>query len=56
MEFGELAELRKKYGSENAIEPLPGAGITNPALVVTPHRHSMKSGTGTGHILNFEEA
>lgn len=56
LEFGELDELRMKYGNENAIEPLPGAGITQPALVITPHRHSMKSGTGTGHILNFEEA
>lgn len=55
LDFGELDELREKYGNENAIEPLPVADITNPALVITPHRHSMKSGTGTGHILNFEE-
>jgi len=55
MGFGELDELRQKYGRENAIEPLPSADITEPALVLTPHRHSQKSGSGTGRILDLEE-
>jgi len=55
LEFGELSELRKKYGTENAIEPLPAANLTAPALVITPHRHAQASGKGTGHVLNGEE-
>jgi anaerobic dimethyl sulfoxide reductase subunit B (iron-sulfur subunit) len=53
--FGELSELRAKYGTLNAIEPLPEATLTSPALVITPHRHAQVSGKGTGHILNGEE-
>ncbi len=55
MDFGELDELRQKYGNENAIEPLPQAHYTNPALVITPHRHSQPSGRGTGRVLDMEE-
>ena len=40
LQFGELAELRNKYGAVNAIEPLPEASITSPSLVMTPHRHA----------------
>ncbi len=52
LEVGELSELQKKYGSENAIEPLPVANITFPAFVVKPHRHSQPSGQGTGRIID----
>lgn len=55
MDFGELDELRAKYGKEAAIEPLPPADITRPSLVVTPHKDSQKSGKGTGRILDLEE-
>jgi anaerobic dimethyl sulfoxide reductase subunit B (iron-sulfur subunit) len=55
LDFGELDELRAKYGTVNAIEPLPQADITNPSLVVTPHRHAQFSGQGTGRILNVLE-
>lgn len=55
LDFGELSELQAKYGYESAIEPLPEAKYTNPALVITPHRHSQPSGHGTGRILDMEE-
>ena len=48
LEFGELSELQAKHGNLNAIEPLPQANITNPSLVVTPHKHSQLSGSGNG--------
>lgn len=51
LDFGELDELRAKYGNVNAIEPLPPADVTKPALVVTPHRHSPMAGEGTGRII-----
>jgi anaerobic dimethyl sulfoxide reductase subunit B (iron-sulfur subunit) len=53
IEFGDLAQLRGKYGMLNAIEPLPSSELTNPSLVVTPHRHAQMSGKGTGKILDL---
>jgi anaerobic dimethyl sulfoxide reductase subunit B (iron-sulfur subunit) len=55
IEFGELDELRAKYGTVNAVEPLPEAKYTSPSLVITPHKNSQISGTGTGRILNLSE-
>lgn len=55
LDFGELDEMRQKYGTENAIEPLPVASFTSPAIVITPHRHSQPSGQGTGKILGMGE-
>jgi anaerobic dimethyl sulfoxide reductase subunit B len=51
LDFGELDELKQKYGDVSAIDPLPTADITSPALVITPHRHSALSGEGTGRII-----
>jgi anaerobic dimethyl sulfoxide reductase subunit B (iron-sulfur subunit) len=55
IEYGELSELRAKYGNANAIEPLPTAAITSPSLVITPHRHAQLSGQGTGRIIDLVE-
>jgi anaerobic dimethyl sulfoxide reductase subunit B (iron-sulfur subunit) len=55
LDYGELEELRQKYGALAAIEPLPTAEITQPALVITPHKHAQLSGQGTGRILNLAE-
>lgn len=52
LDFGELEELRQKYGGENAVEPLPRADITKPSFVITPHRHAQPSGAGTGRIID----
>jgi anaerobic dimethyl sulfoxide reductase subunit B (iron-sulfur subunit) len=56
LQFGELSELQAKYGTVNAIEPLPPSELTEPALVLTPHKHAQASGTGTGEILGVSEA
>ncbi len=55
LDYGELDELRQKYGNLDAIEPLPSGNFTSPALVLTPHKHAQPSGKGTGHILNLPE-
>lgn len=55
LEFGELEDLRAKYGDLAAIEPLPVDDITNPALVITPHKNAQLSGQGTGRIVNLPE-
>ncbi|MBI5649538.1 MAG: dimethylsulfoxide reductase subunit B [Chloroflexi bacterium] len=55
IEYGDIAELRAKYGTLAEVEPLPSASITLPHAVVTPHRNAQASGTGTGKIMNLPE-
>lgn len=55
LEYGEIDELRAKYGDTANIEPLPDPSITKPNLVVNPHRDAQLSGHGTGAIANPEE-
>ncbi len=55
LEFGEIDELRAKYGDTAAIEPLPDPAMTRPNLVITPHRDAQPTGHGTGAIGNPEE-
>ena len=55
LDYGELDELKERYGELDGIEPLPTGDITMPALVVTPHKHAQLSGEGTGKILNLPE-
>jgi anaerobic dimethyl sulfoxide reductase subunit B len=56
LQFGELADLQAKYGTEASIEPLPAANFTSPSLVITPHKNAQPSGQGTGHIESVEES
>ena len=51
LEFGELKDLQAKFGNTDAVEPLPSADLTGPALVITPHPHAQMSGQGTGKII-----
>jgi anaerobic dimethyl sulfoxide reductase subunit B (iron-sulfur subunit) len=55
LDFGDVDELRAKYGTEVEIEPLPSAEITHPSLVITPHRNAQASGVGTGEILGLPQ-
>ena len=50
LEYGEISELRAKYGTVNGIEPLPVPSLTHPSVVITPHRDSVLSGQGTGKM------
>lgn len=50
IEFGDLEELRAKYGDVDAIEPLPQGDMTKPSIVITPHKNAQPSGKGTGEI------
>jgi anaerobic dimethyl sulfoxide reductase subunit B len=55
IKFGELSELRAQYGNFMDMEPLPASRMTNPALVIKPHKNAQISGKGTGKILNEAE-
>jgi len=54
LDFGELDELRAKYGNSSAVAPLPSADLTKPAFVLTPHRDAQPVGQGSGRIYDFE--
>lgn len=54
LEFGDITELRAKYGDTVEIEPLPTVDVTKPNLVIKPHRLAQVSGQGTGRILDME--
>ncbi len=54
LEFGDIEELRAKYGDEVEIEPFPNKEITSPALVINPNRKAVPTGSDTGRILNME--
>jgi DMSO reductase iron-sulfur subunit len=53
LEFGPLDELRKKYGDERNIFPLPDSAITSPSVVIKKHKDSYKE--SKAYISNREE-
>jgi anaerobic dimethyl sulfoxide reductase subunit B (iron-sulfur subunit) len=42
LDFGEKAELIAKYGEVMGVFPLPEASLTEPALVVSPHKDARR--------------
>lgn len=43
IEFGLVDELRRKYGSVSQIKGMPSNSITNPNIVITPHKDAKLS-------------
>jgi anaerobic dimethyl sulfoxide reductase subunit B (iron-sulfur subunit) len=61
LDFGDRAELEARYGPIEAIYPLPETDLTEPALVVTPHKDAARATAdgyypaGSARIGNREE-
>jgi anaerobic dimethyl sulfoxide reductase subunit B (iron-sulfur subunit) len=55
LQFGELEELRAQYGDQTDIFPLPDSGLTQPALVLTPHPEAVANSNTDARIGNVEE-
>jgi anaerobic dimethyl sulfoxide reductase subunit B (iron-sulfur subunit) len=53
LEYGEVGELRAKYGNTAYVEPLPLPDMTNPSIVIKPSR--LNSGNKPGKVMNAEE-
>lgn len=51
LDFGDLDELREKYGDTADIDPLPSSDRTSPSLVIGLSRHAGKDGT----VINLEQ-
>jgi len=57
LDYGELADLRARYGELDNIAPLPDASHLGPAVVFVPHEHTERQGNGGGKVLNrFERS
>jgi anaerobic dimethyl sulfoxide reductase subunit B (iron-sulfur subunit) len=55
LDFGELEDLKGKYGDSEQIFPLPSEEMARPALIITPHRDSLKAKKTKARIANREE-
>lgn len=55
LDFGPMEELRAKYGEGADIAPLPKAEITEPNLIIKPHRHAQMADSEAGKLANPEE-
>jgi len=53
LEFGEKAQLEAKYGKVHEVAPLPSADLTDPSLIISPHRNAQP--VGAGPVANPEE-
>lgn len=55
LDFGELSEMKKKYGEGGEIFPLPQARHTQPALIINPHKDTIDINDSSAEIQNKEE-
>ncbi|WP_077497939.1 DMSO/selenate family reductase complex B subunit [Rodentibacter ratti] len=55
LDFAPIEQLRKQYGEQASIAPLPPAEITQPNLVVKPNKNSRPSGDTNGFLGNPRE-
>lgn len=51
IEYGEISDLRAKYGTNADVAPLPSSSITNPSVVIKPSRWAGRP----GRIISTEE-
>jgi anaerobic dimethyl sulfoxide reductase subunit B (iron-sulfur subunit) len=55
LDFGELGELEAKYGPTLPVPPLPEAELTQPAIIIKPHKAAVLANRQTSRIANREE-
>jgi len=55
LDFGEREEMERKYGRVRAVYPLPREQLTDPCLVLAPHRDAARAGNAAARIGNAEE-
>jgi len=55
LDYGEREELKARYGTINSLYPLPDASLTDPALVITPHKDAVRAQNEPARVGNREE-
>ena len=56
LDYGDIDELRAKYGDFADPAPLPDPSITRPSVVFSPHKNTRTSKAADGQVVNVEEA
>ena len=55
LDFGDLADLKRRYGSVDRVFPMPDASVSRPAIVVRPHRQADAAQGREPEVANWEE-
>jgi anaerobic dimethyl sulfoxide reductase subunit B len=55
LDFGELDEVRHRFGSIDRIYPLEDPAASRPAVVIRPHRHAAAAAGREMEVANWEE-
>lgn len=55
LEFGPIDELRRKYGENADVAPLPPSSKTRPNIVIKPNRNARLTGDQSGFLANPKE-
>ncbi len=55
IDYGEYEDLRKKYGPQAHIAPMPDPALTEPCIFVRPPKNAQPVGSKLGMICNPEE-
>ncbi|MBN2417521.1 dimethylsulfoxide reductase subunit B [bacterium] len=55
IDFGDVAELEKKYGPAVTVYPLPDPRHTRPNLYIRAHRQAHRADNDSAHVNNREE-
>jgi len=55
LDFGDVDELREKYGALARVFPLADPALTQPALVLKPHRDAARAEAVGAEVANWEE-
>ena len=55
LDFGEILLLRELHGHENGIAPMPDPTLTQPNIVIKPHKDAKPFSDQTGKLQNLAE-
>jgi anaerobic dimethyl sulfoxide reductase subunit B (iron-sulfur subunit) len=55
LDFGDLDDLRRRFGSIDRIFPLEDPAASRPAIVIKPHRHAALAQGSEPQVANWEE-
>ncbi len=55
LDFGDREELATRHGDLDTVYPLPSPELTEPSLVLTPHRDAPRAARESAAVANWEE-
>jgi anaerobic dimethyl sulfoxide reductase subunit B (iron-sulfur subunit) len=55
LDFGTIEDMTAKYGNVKQVFPLPDSSLTNPSVVITPHKDAVKADNNTEYVTETED-